>query len=44
MPESPRWLCLKGRNEEARIDLAALRDLPTDSPEINQEMQEMIIA
>ncbi|KAJ5819170.1 hypothetical protein N7474_004761 [Penicillium riverlandense] len=38
MPESPRWLARKGRMNESRAVLAALMDQPTDSHEVNAEM------
>ena len=37
LPESPRWLILKGREEEALTVLAALSDLPLDDPTIHME-------
>lgn len=37
-PESPRWLVMKGRNEEARSVIAALRDLPEDAIEVQAEL------
>ena len=37
LPESPRWLVLKGREHEARTVLAALNDLDEDSPVIEDE-------
>ncbi|RGP71726.1 sugar transporter stl1 [Fusarium longipes] len=37
-PESPRWLVLKNRSEEARHAVAALRGLPIDSTEVLAEV------
>ncbi|KAF2119380.1 sugar transporter STL1 [Lophiotrema nucula] len=37
MPESPRWLILKGKEDEARDVLAALSDLPLHDPLIHSE-------
>ncbi|KAJ5052355.1 uncharacterized protein L3040_002106 [Drepanopeziza brunnea f. sp. 'multigermtubi'] len=37
MPESPRWLVLKGKDEQAMHVLAALNDKPVDSAYIRDE-------
>jgi len=37
LPESPRWLILKGREQEAMEVLTALSDLPADDPIIHDE-------
>ncbi len=37
LPESPRWLILKGKEDEALTVLAALSDLPADDPYIYGE-------
>ena len=39
LPESPRWLVLKGRDEKAIEVLAALSDLPEDDPRIQSEFK-----
>jgi len=37
LPESPRWLILKGREQEALEVMCALSDLPEDDPKIQSE-------
>lgn len=37
-PESPRWLVMKNKNEQARLALAALRGHPGDSHEVQSEL------
>lgn len=37
LPESPRWLILKGKENQAMEVLAALSDLPVDNPYIKNE-------
>lgn len=38
-PESPRWLLMKHRADEAQDTYARLVDKPYDDPEVNQEIQ-----
>lgn len=40
-PESPRYLARKGRWEECRKNLASLRGVPQDDPEIDVELDEV---
>ncbi|KFZ08778.1 hypothetical protein V502_09153 [Pseudogymnoascus sp. VKM F-4520 (FW-2644)] len=37
LPESPRWLILKGKKDEAVMVLSALRGLPADDPQVHAE-------
>ncbi|KAK9774539.1 putative General substrate transporter [Seiridium cardinale] len=37
-PESPRWLVLKNRSDQARSVISALRGLPEDSVEVQSEL------
>ncbi|KAL0944090.1 hexose carrier protein [Colletotrichum truncatum] len=37
-PESPRWLVMKGRSEQARSVIAVLKSLPEDSLEVQAEL------
>ncbi|KAF4552316.1 Sugar (and other) transporter-like protein 46 [Elsinoe fawcettii] len=39
LPESPRWLVLKGHDDEALNVLCALSDLPPEDPKIKSEFQ-----
>jgi MFS family permease len=39
LPESPRWLVLKGRDEDALQVLCALSDLPPEDKKIQSELQ-----
>lgn len=41
LPESLRWLALKGRDEDVKKNLLKLRDLPEDHPEIIEELEEI---
>ncbi|ORY56343.1 general substrate transporter [Pseudomassariella vexata] len=38
LPESPRWLVMKGRSDEARAVVSAFRGLPIDSMEVTAEV------
>ncbi|KDN36511.1 sugar transporter STL1 [Tilletiaria anomala UBC 951] len=41
LPESPRWLMLKGREDEAREVMSSLDELPLDDPELNVKVKEI---
>ncbi|GAA6020446.1 hypothetical protein JCM11491_000249 [Sporobolomyces phaffii] len=41
LPESPRWLLLKGRDEKARRALSRVLRAPPDSTEVNEELAEI---
>ena len=41
LPESPRWLIKKGRDEDAARALSRLTALPTDHPELQAELEEV---
>lgn len=40
-PESPRWLILKGKTEEAREVLASLEGLSVDHPQVQADLSEI---
>jgi SP family sugar:H+ symporter-like MFS transporter len=44
LPESPRYLLLKGRDLEARKALSRLTKRPADSPEVDQECLDITMA
>ncbi|GAA5936358.1 sugar porter family MFS transporter [Sporobolomyces koalae] len=41
LPESPRWLLLRGRDEDARRSLARIFKADPDSQEVNEELAEI---
>jgi len=43
-PESPRWLVMKGRIEEARAVFADIRDKPLNSEEVSNELASVVRA
>lgn len=44
LPESPRWLAMKGRHEEARQVTARLLDRPDDHEDVTLEMNGILEA
>jgi len=44
LPESPRYLLLKGRDKAARVSLGRLLTRPSDSPEVERERLEITTA
>ncbi|GAA5959624.1 hypothetical protein JCM8115_001270 [Rhodotorula mucilaginosa] len=42
LPESPRWLVLKGHDEKARRSLARLFRLPVESPVVDDELANIV--
>jgi len=44
LPESPRWLIMKERDEDAARALSRLISLPPDHPEIRAELEEIRVA
>lgn len=42
MPESPRWLCMKDRHEEARLVISRLQANSLESPEVSEALQLII--
>lgn len=41
LPESPRWLMLKGREDDARYVVAALDNVPVDDPIVSKKLHEI---
>ena len=44
LPESPRYLLLKGREDQARVSLGRLLSRPADSPEVEEQRLEIMTA
>ncbi|KAG2235895.1 hypothetical protein INT48_008198 [Thamnidium elegans] len=44
LPESLRWLAIKGRSDDVKSNLLRLRGLPEDHPEIMEELEEINLA
>lgn len=44
LPDSPRWLVMRGRHAEAQYVTSRLLDRPEESPEVEQEMKSIVEA
>ncbi|CAO3592944.1 unnamed protein product [Absidia cylindrospora] len=44
LPESLRWLAIKGKHEMVKTNLLRLRDIPEEDPEFTAELQEILAA
>lgn len=44
LPDSPRWLVMRGRHNEARNVMARLMDRAEDHPDVDQELQTVVEA
>ncbi|MFG1300828.1 sugar porter family MFS transporter [Xanthobacter sp. V3C-3] len=41
LSDTPRWLAMRGRSDEARAALAAMREKPATDPQVNAEFEEI---
>ena len=41
LPESPRWLLMRGKEEKAQAAIAKIMGKPLDAPEVNEEYAEI---